>query len=105
MKKTIFLLLLTVSTLLVSCFKDNDDSIQPASAVEIQEFIWRGLNFFYLFKADTPELADDAFATNDEFISFLSTFDSPESFFDFLKSPQDRFSILVSDFTELENAL
>ena len=70
MKKTLFLLLLTVSTLLVSCFKDNDDSIQPASTVEIQEFIWRGLNFFYLFKADTPELADDAFATNDEFISF-----------------------------------
>ncbi len=105
MKKTIFLLLLTVSTLLVSCFKDNDDSIQPASAVEIQEFIWRGLNFFYLFKADTPELADHAFATNDEFIYFLGTFDSPESFFDFLKSPQDRFSILVSDFNELENAL
>ena len=105
MKKTLFLLLLTVSSLLVSCFKDNDDSIQPASAVEIQEFIWRGLNFFYLFKADTPELADDAFATNDEFIAFLSTFDTPESFFDFLKSPQDRFSILVSDFIELENAL
>ncbi len=105
MKKTLFLLLLTVSSLLVSCFKDNDDSIQPASAVEIQEFIWRGLNFFYLFKADTPELADDAFATNDEFIAFLSTFTSPESFFDFLKSPQDRFSILVSDYTELENAL
>ncbi|TDI80977.1 MAG: peptidase S41 [Bacteroidetes bacterium] len=105
MKKTLFLLLLTVSTLLVSCFKDNDDSIQPASAVEIQEFIWRGLNFFYLYKADTPELADDAFATNGEFIAFLSTFSSPESFFDFLKSPQDRFSLLVSDFTELENAL
>ncbi|MCZ6594278.1 MAG: S41 family peptidase [Bacteroidetes bacterium] len=105
MKKTLFLLLLTVSTLLVSCFEDNDDSIQPASAVEIQEFIWRGLNFFYLYKADTPELADDAFATNDEFITFLSTFASPESFFDFLKSPQDRFSLLVSDFTELENAL
>lgn len=105
MKKTLFLLLLTVSTLLVSCFKDNDDSIQPASVVEIQEFIWRGLNFFYLYKADTPELADDAFATNDEFIAFLNTFSSPENFFDFLKSPQDRFSLLVSDFTELENAL
>ena len=105
MKKTLFLLLLTVSTLFVSCFKDNDDSIQPASAVEIQEFIWRGLNFFYLYKADTPELADDAFTTNDEFIAFLNTFSSPENFFDFLKSPQDRFSLLVSDFTELENAL
>lgn len=105
MKKTLFLLLLTVSTLLVSCFEDNDDSIQPASAVEIQEFIWRGLNFFYLYKADTPELADDAFTTNGEFIAFLNTFSSPENFFDFLKSPQDRFSLLVSDFTELENAL
>lgn len=105
MKKTLLLLLLTVSSLFVSCFKDNDDNVQLASGVEIQEFIWRGLNFFYLYKADTPELADDAFGTNDELIAFLNTFDSPESFFDFLKSPQDRFSILVSDFNELENAL
>ena len=105
MKKTFLLLAIAVSTLFVSCFEDNDDNTQLSSAVEIQDFIWRGLNFFYLYKGDTPELADDAFATDEEFISFLGSFDSPESFFEFLKSSRDRFSIIVSDFTELENAL
>ncbi|MEL6812982.1 MAG: S41 family peptidase, partial [Bacteroidota bacterium] len=105
MKRSLFLLLLTVSSIFVSCFEDNDDNAQPASAIEIQDFIWRGLNFFYLYKTDTQELADDAFATQEDFNNFLGSFDSPESFFEFLKSPQDRFSILVSDFNELENAL
>ncbi|MEM7186352.1 MAG: S41 family peptidase, partial [Bacteroidota bacterium] len=89
----------------VSCFEDADDNQQAVSALEIQEFIWRGLNFFYLYKADTQELANDAFASETELNNFLNTFDTPESLFEFLKAPQDRFSILVSDFNELENSL
>ncbi len=105
MKKKIILLVLGVATLLTSCFKDLDDEIRVASAIEIQNFIYRGLNFFYLYKADTPELANDAFASQGDLDAFLSTFDSPETLFDFLKSPQDRFSILVDDYVALENAL
>ncbi|NNK54627.1 MAG: peptidase S41 [Flavobacteriaceae bacterium] len=105
MKKKIILLVLIVSTLFTSCFEDNDDVLQVASTLDIQNFIYRGLNFFYLYKADTPELANDAFASQGDLDAFLSTFDSPESLFDFLKSPQDRFSILVDDYVALENAL
>jgi len=104
-KKTLFLLLIAVSTLFVSCFEDLDDNAQPASVLEIQDFVWRGLNFFYLYKADTQELANDAFATQSDLNAFLSTYDSPESLFDFLKSPQDRFSIIVPDYNELESVL
>jgi carboxyl-terminal processing protease len=104
-KKTYLLFAIAFSTLFVSCFEDLDDNEQPASALEIQDFIWRGLNFYYLYKADTQELANDAFSTESELNTFLSTFNSPESLFDYLKSPQDRFSILVSDYNELENAL
>lgn len=105
MKKKMILLLLIVSTLVVSCFKDNDDSLQPVSTLDIQNFIYRGLNFFYLYKADTPELANDAFASQTDLDAFLSTHDSPESLFEFLKSSQDRFSLLVDDYIALENAL
>ncbi|MBL4662121.1 MAG: peptidase S41 [Flavobacteriaceae bacterium] len=105
MKKTLLIFTLVVSILFVSCFEDNDDNTQPASAVAIQDFIWRGLNFFYLYKADTAELANDAFTTQEEFNSFLASFDSPELFFDFLKSSRDRFSFLVSDYNDLEDAL
>jgi C-terminal processing protease CtpA/Prc len=105
MKKKIILLVLAVTTLFSSCFKDNDDVIQVASTLDIQNFIYRGLNFFYLYKADTPELANDAFATENDLNAFLGTFNSPEALFDFLLSNQDRFSRLVDDYVALENAL
>jgi len=105
MKKKFLFSLLAISMLFVSCFEDLDDNLQQASTIEIQDFIYRGLNFFYLYKADTPELANDAFATNADKNAFLSSFDSPEALFAYLKSPQDRFSILVDNYIELENAL
>ncbi len=105
MKKKIPVFLLLISVLFTSCFKDNDDTLQVASTLDIQNFIYKGLNFFYLYKADTPELADDAFATEDELNTFLNTFNSPESLFSFFKSSQDSFSLLVDNFIELENAL
>ena len=105
MKKKLFLLLLITSSLVIGCFEDNDDTIVAASASEINDFIYRGLNFFYLFKADTPELTDNFFSSNEAYTNFLNSYDTPESFFAFLKSNQDRFSILVDDYIELENSL
>ncbi len=105
MKKTLILLLLTISVLFTSCFEDNDDNIREASTSEINDFIYRGLNFFYVYKSDRAELANDFFANEGEYNDFLSSFSTPETFFDYLKAPQDRFSILVPDFVELENAL
>ena len=105
MKKKILLLLIAIATLFVSCFDDLDDTIQPASDLDIGNFIYRGLNYFYLYKADTPELANDNFANQDELNTFLNSFETPESLFSFLKSPQDRFSLLVDDYNVLEDAL
>ncbi len=105
MKKIVFACTILFSLLVTSCFEDQDDNIQTASPLEIQNFIYRGLNFFYLYKADTPELADDAFVNQNDLNTFLSSFDSPESLFDFLLAPQDRFSILVDDYNTLVDAL
>ncbi|NND89026.1 MAG: peptidase S41, partial [Flavobacteriaceae bacterium] len=105
MKNKFLLLLLAVSISMVSCFDDLDDNIQQASTLDINDFIYRGLNFFYLYKADTPELANDYFITEEEKNTFLNSFETPEALFDFLISNQDRFSILVDNYIELENAL
>lgn len=105
MKKRIFISLLAVSVLFVSCFEDMDDTLNQASSLDIQNFIYRGLNYFYLYKADRPELANDAFANQSDLDAFLKSYDSPESLFEYLKSPQDRFSNLYSDFTVIEDAL
>ena len=105
MKKKLLLPLLALLMICSSCFQDNDDTIATASVEDIQSFIYRGLNFFYLYKADTPELADDAFASEEEKTTFLNSYASPENLFEDLRSPQDRFSLLVDDYIELENAL
>ena len=105
MKRKIFISLLTISILFVSCFEDADDNFQPASTLDIQNFIYRGLNYYYLYKADTPELANDAYASQGELEGFLNNYDTPESLFDYLLSPQDRFSNLYSDFRVIEDAL
>ncbi|GEQ85982.1 peptidase S41 [Patiriisocius marinistellae] len=105
MKKKLYLPILALLTLFVSCFEDLDDNLNPASTTSINDFIYRGLNFFYLYKADTPQLANDAFADETAKNAFISSFESPEEIFDFLKSDQDRFSILVDNYVDLENEL
>lgn len=109
MKFKYILFLLATTSLLTSCFKDNDDELTGILSTEVEfqvkDFIYRGLNFFYLYKADTPELANDAFASEDEKNTFLQSFESPETLFSFLTSPQDRFSILEDNYIELINAL
>ncbi|MCF6307198.1 MAG: S41 family peptidase [Flavobacteriaceae bacterium] len=103
MKKKIFLLLIIISSVFVSCFEDLDDNIQIASTQDIQNFIYRGLNYFYLYKADNTEL--NANLQGQELTDFIDSYDSPEALFEYLKSPQDRFSLLVDDYIELENTL
>jgi carboxyl-terminal processing protease len=105
MKKKLFLSLFALSIVCTSCFKDKNDTIQTATVEDIQSFIYRGLNFFYLYKADTPELANDAFASDEEKNTFLNSYTTPEALFEYLRSSQDRFSLLVDDYIALENAL
>ena len=105
MKIRIYILLLAISVSFTSCFEDNDDTITPASTLDIQNFIYRGLNYYYLYKANSGKLADDAFESDKQRDRFLNRYDSPEALFDFLKVNQDRFSQLYSDYTVIENAL
>jgi C-terminal processing protease CtpA/Prc len=106
MKKIKILALgILASLTMVNCSDDLDDVIRPASNLEISQFIYRGLNFWSLYKADVPDLANDRFASDAELNDFLDDFDSPEATFDGLLSPNDRFSILRDDYIELENAL
>ena len=88
----------------ISCQDDLDDNIIPSDNLEIQDFIWKAMNVFYVYKSDVPDLADNRFSTNEEYSQFLSSFDAPESLFDNLLRNDDRFSVIVSDFRVLESA-
>lgn len=95
------LLLLAVPTVFVSC-EDEDDT-----AVDINDFIWKALNSYYLWQADVPNLSDDHYTTQKELNSFIRTY-APAPLFESLmyeRGVVDRWSVLVSDYRVLENAL
>lgn len=105
MKKFVIPSLLLLLLLLSSC-EDNDDNAVPRS-LEIKDFIWKGMNLYYLWQTDVPDLADDRFETQTDLNSFLETYANPTDLFNSLRvpSPTDRFSVIYSDYTVLEGVL
>jgi len=99
-------ILVVLSVLLTSCFKDNDDTF--ASPIVVKNFIYRAMNVFYLHKPDVPVLANDRFATTADLETFHQQFPTPEGFFESLifdRPRTDRFSVIVRDYVLLEQAL
>ena len=96
-----------------SC-QDNDDIGAPAY-LEVNDFIWKGLNLYYLWQADVPNLADNKFKTQTQLNIFLSGYPQPENLFESLlykpaslnpaEETVDRFSWIVDDYLELEGQL
>lgn len=106
MKKIkILLLALLLGSTVTSCFKDMDDEMGFASTLDVQNFIYRGLNVFYLYKSEIPELADNHYENQGALNSFLNGFSSPENLFAYLLSEKDRFSFLIDDYRVLEQLL
>lgn len=102
--------------LLSSCSKDDevldqnlsstnpDEETAETTNIEVEEFIYGGLNEIYLYKSDVPVLADAYFDSAVEKNEFLEGFATPESLFDDLLSSQDRFSFITDDYKALEDS-
>ena len=107
MKKTLqsALLLFVVFFAFQSC-QDMDDVAAPTN-LDIQDFIWKGLNQYYLWQADVPNLADDRFENQTQLNAFLRGYPVPEDLFDALRVDKtiDRFSWIVPDYLVLEQEL
>lgn len=108
-----FIVFLVAALLFQSC-QDQDDVAVPTS-LEVNNFIWKGLNLYYLWQADVPNLADNKFANQTELNTFLNGYSKPENLFESLlykpeslfpsKEAVDRFSWIVDDYLELEGQL
>lgn len=99
--------LLSVAIFLVSCEKNDGIGLNPATADEINHFIWKGMNTYYLWQEDVPVLADNRFGNLGELYAYFRGFSSPESVFESLRfQPEltDRFSVIVDDYVALENS-
>lgn len=106
MKNLYALILIFAALFFTSCFEDNDDI--SVTGRDINDFIWKGLNIYYLYKDDVPDLANNRFSNNTEYVNYLNSFSSPSSLFENLRyQPEtvDRFSRLFSNYIALEQAL
>ena len=91
-------------TLLYSCEKSDIDAPEN---LEIQEFIWRGMNTFYLWQEDVTDLSDTRFSSQGQLNNFLQDFSNPADLFQHLRfqpGVTDRFSFFTTDFIALENS-
>jgi carboxyl-terminal processing protease len=106
MKKIIGLICLSfiVLTTIIHC-SDYDDE---ASATPIQNFIWKGLNLYYLYQPQVGDLSDSKFANQRDLDTYLGTYPKAEDLFDHLiydRAKTDKYSVLFSNYTQLEELL
>ena len=106
MKKFSFKILLCFLFLIPFGCEDNDDKAVPTS-LEIKDFVWKGMNLYYLWQEDVTDLADDRFDNQSQLNTFLVPFSSPTDLFNHLRvdTSIDRFSVIFSDYSLLEGVL
>lgn len=107
MKKILTYTLLIVTFLMVSCSKKDVDTIDAPTNDKINYFIWKGMNAYYLWQKDVPNLVDNRFRNVEDLFSYFRGFSNPETVFYSLRfqpNVVDRFSIIVDDYVALENS-
>ena len=95
-------IILLISVFFFNCSSKSEDV--PAD-LEVNDFVWKGLNAYYLWQSSKPDLADTRFSSQIELNNYLSGFPTPEILFEsLLNRPTDRFSWIVDDYIALENS-
>ncbi|WP_369049055.1 S41 family peptidase [Tenacibaculum sp. UWU-22] len=94
----------SITLLLINCSKK--DSTIPKD-VAVQNFIWKGLNAYYLWQPEIADLADTRFSSNEQLTNYLSGYNDPSNLFENLlykRDTIDKWSWIVSDYVALEQS-
>ncbi|MDP3360372.1 MAG: S41 family peptidase [Lutibacter sp.] len=99
-----------------SCVK-NDDPTPPTSGLDkpINDFVWKGMNSWYNWQPNVPDLANTKDDDKDAYNTYLNGFADPEDLFYSLLSQDEikinpdgtktyRFSWIVDDYVALNNS-
>jgi hypothetical protein len=65
------LIVLFISIFFINCSSESE--VTPEN-LEVHDFVWKGLNAYYLWQSDTPNLADPRFSNQGQLNSFLQEF-------------------------------
>ncbi|MBD3582831.1 S41 family peptidase [Flavobacterium selenitireducens] len=84
-----------------------DDSNHVPNDVRITDFVWKGMNLYYLWQQEVPDLDDNRFANQSELNAWLAQNNEPVALFNHLRvdTSIDRFSVIYSDYRILEGVL
>lgn len=113
MKKSsyIFAISFVLSLTFASCDKNDDPTPVVDDAVKLEkpinDFIWKGMNSWYNWQTNVPDLANTKDDDRDAYYTYLNGTADPEDFFYtllFQKGTTDRFSWIVDDFVDLNNS-
>ena len=85
---------------------DSDDIvISLEGALQISDFVWKGLNQYYYWQEQVSDLDDRKALNSSEYAKYINDNPEPEEFFESLKHENDRFSYITSDYVALQNQL
>ena len=105
----IFLLLL-----IFGCQSDpiDDDSsniinnvIDFEGDLEISDFVWKSLNEYYYWQNEVPKLSDSISDDVRIYSEFILKNKDPKLFFESLILPDDNFSLIEENYSDLENLI
>lgn len=106
MRKSFVCIAFVCSSIFLGCTSDNTNSV-PSELI-VQDFVWKGLNLYYLWQDDVQNLKDDRFDSQGSLNTFLKGYPNPTELFNSLlyeKGVVDRFSVIFDDYTVLEQTL
>lgn len=105
MKFKISIVLLLTFFLTTNC--DTNDDLEVPQSLQINDFVWKGMNLYYLWQNEVPNLQDTQFSNQDQLNNFLSGYSNPINLFNALRVPTtlDRFSVIFDNYNNLEGIL
>lgn len=103
MRFTKIFIFLFLFSFISSCSKKEENP----SDIEIQNFIWKGLNAYYLWQNEVPDLSDRRFSSQQQLNEYLREFEDPNLLFESLlyqRETTDKWSWIVEDYIALEQS-
>lgn len=102
MKKNIILFILALTLPILSCNKFDPDDY--SLEVNVNDFVWKAMNAYYLWQDKVPDLADSRFNTEKDLFDYLDNYNDPKVFFEGLKYQPDlidKWSWITEDYVAL----
>ncbi len=96
-------------TFFIGCSSDEpkkEEIPEISEEAEVQDFIWQGLNAYYLWQENVSALNDSRIEDHTEYVNYINNAPEPDTFFESLlykRDVIDKWSWIVDDYVELEN--